>query len=164
MGTTLVMGIFQDKRALIGHVGDSRCYRWRAGTLSLLTRDHSVLQQQVDAGLISAQQAQHAKHRHLVTRALGVYDTVWLEVNEYRAQADDLYLLCSDGLNDMVTDECIANLLASPGPLQQKSRALIDAANDRGGRDNISVILVHARSEPVRRGLLSRMLGQQVSI
>lgn len=161
MGTTLVMGVFHHKRALIGHVGDSRCYRWRAGRLSQLTRDHTVLQQQIDAGLISARQAQYAAHRHLVTRALGIYDAVCLEVSECRAQEGDLYLLCSDGLNDMIDDERIAALLAAPEPLPQKGQALIDAANERGGRDNISVILVQASSQPVRRGLLSRLLGQQ---
>jgi protein phosphatase len=160
MGTTLVMGVFQGTRTLIGHVGDSRCYRLRAGQLVQLTRDHSLLQEQIDAGLISQEQAQYATHKNLVTRALGVEDTVLLEVSEYRAEDDDLYLLCSDGLTDMMTDDRIAAILITAGTLQEKGQALIDAANDSGGRDNISVILAHARSRPLRRGLLSRMLGQ----
>lgn len=160
MGTTLVMGVFQGTRALIGHVGDSRCYRLRTGTFVQLTRDHSLLQEQIDAGLISVEQAQYATHKNLVTRALGVEDTVLLEVNEYRAEDGDLYLLCSDGLSDMMTDERIAAILVTAGTLEEKGRALIDAANDSGGRDNISVILAYARSKPARRGLLSRMLGQ----
>ncbi len=160
MGTTLVMGVFQGTRTLIGHVGDSRCYRLRAGQLVQLTRDHSLLQEQIDAGLISQEQAQYATHKNLVTRALGVEDTVLLEVSEYRAEDDDLYLLCSDGLTDMMTDDRIAAILITAGTLQEKGQALVDAANDSGGRDNISVILAHARSRPLRRGLLSRMLGQ----
>jgi PPM family protein phosphatase len=160
MGTTLVMGVFQGTRTLIGHVGDSRCYRLRQGSLVQLTRDHSLLQEQIDAGLISPEQAQYATHKNLVTRALGVEDTVLLEVSEYRAEEGDIYLLCSDGLTDMMTDERIAAILVTAGTLEEKSRALVDAANDSGGRDNISVILAQARSRPVRRGLLSRMLGQ----
>ena len=160
MGTTLVMGVFQGARTLIGHVGDSRCYRLRQGSMVQLTRDHSLLQEQIDAGLISPEQAQYATHKNLVTRALGVEDTVLLEVSEYRAEEGDIYLLCSDGLTDMMTDERIAAILVTAGTLEEKSRALVDAANDSGGRDNISVILAQARSKPVRRGLLSRMLGQ----
>lgn len=160
MGTTLVMGVFQEARTLIGHVGDSRCYRLREGALVQLTRDHSLLQEQIDAGLLTPEQAQFATHRNLVTRALGVEDTVLLEVSEYRAEDGDLFLLCSDGLTDMVSDEQIAMALASADTLEEKCQALVHAANDAGGRDNISVILAQARSRPVRRGLLSRMLGQ----
>jgi PPM family protein phosphatase len=159
MGTTLVMGVFQGSRALIGHVGDSRCYRLRAGSFVQLTRDHSLLQEQIDAGLISLEQARYAPHKNLVTRALGVEDTVLLEVNEYRAEDGDLYLMCSDGLSDMVSDEDIASLLADTRSLEEKARSLVDAANGQGGRDNISVILACARSKPLRKGLLSRMLG-----
>lgn len=160
MGTTLVMGIFVDGKAMIGHVGDSRCYRLRRGELAQITRDHSLLQEQIDAGLISVEQAQFATHKNLVTRALGVEDTVLLEVTEYRAEDDDLYLFCSDGLSDMVPDDRIRDLLLAPASLGEKARSLVDAANDGGGRDNISVILAHARARPMRRGLLSRMLGK----
>ncbi len=160
MGTTLVMGVFHGERALIGHVGDSRCYRLRDGLLMQLTRDHSLLQEQIDAGLISLEQAQYATHKNLVTRALGVEDTVLLEVNEYRVEEDDLYLFCSDGLSDMLTDDRIAAILDGEGSLEAKGHALVDAANDGGGRDNISVILAYARTRPVRKGLLSRMLGK----
>ncbi|MEZ5664479.1 MAG: Stp1/IreP family PP2C-type Ser/Thr phosphatase [Burkholderiaceae bacterium] len=159
MGTTLVMGVFQKARAMIGHVGDSRCYRLREGQFVQITRDHSLLQEQIDAGLISPEQAQFATHRNLVTRALGVEDTVLLEVNEFRIEDGDLYLFCSDGLNDMLSDDRIAALLVTAGTLEEKARALVGAANDCGGRDNISVILAQARSRPARRGLLSRVLG-----
>ena len=160
MGTTLVMGVFQDTRILIGHVGDSRCYRLRNGVLVQLTRDHSLLQEQIDAGLLTPEQAQFATHKNLVTRALGVEETVMLEVSEYRTEEDDLFLMCSDGLNDMVSDQRIAAILATDGTLAEKCHALVNTANDCGGRDNISVILVQTRSKPVRRSLLSRMMGQ----
>ena len=160
MGTTLVMGVFQDARTLIGHVGDSRCYRLRGGNFVQLTRDHSLLQEQLDAGLITPEQAQYATHKNLVTRALGVEDTVLLEVNEFRVEDGDLYLLCSDGLSDMLSDERMAAVLVTAGTLEEKANALVDAANDGGGRDNISVILAAARSKPARKGLFSRMLGQ----
>ncbi|MCU0763094.1 MAG: Stp1/IreP family PP2C-type Ser/Thr phosphatase [Hydrogenophaga sp.] len=160
MGTTLVMGVFQDARTLIGHVGDSRCYRLRGGNFAQLTRDHSLLQEQLDAGLITPEQAQYATHKNLVTRALGVEDTVLLEVNEFRVEDGDLYLLCSDGLSDMLSDERMAAVLVTAGTLEEKANALVDAANDSGGRDNISVILAAAKSKPARKGLLSRMLGQ----
>jgi PPM family protein phosphatase len=159
MGTTLVMGVFVGARAMVGHVGDSRCYRLRGTTLQQLTRDHSLLQEQIDAGLITEEQAQFATHKNLVTRALGVEDTVLLEVNEFRVEDGDLYLFCSDGLSDMVSDERLAAILQSEGSLEVKAGALVDAANGSGGRDNISVILAHARAKSVRRGLLSRMLG-----
>ena len=83
-----------------------------------------------------------------------------LEVNEFRVEDEDLYLFCSDGLSDMVSDDRICELLLTPGSLGEKARSLVDAANDGGGRDNISVILAHARARPMRRGLLSRMLGK----
>jgi PPM family protein phosphatase len=140
-------------------VGDSRCYRLRGTTLQQLTRDHSLLQEQIDAGLISEEQAKYATHKNLVTRALGVEDTVLLEVNEFRLEDGDIYLFCSDGLSDMVADERLAAILQPEGTLGDKGASLVDAANDGGGRDNISVILAHARAKPVRRGLLSRMLG-----
>jgi protein phosphatase len=160
MGTTLVMGVFQGVRTLIGHVGDSRCYRLRGDSFQQLTRDHSLLQEQIDAGLISPEQAQYATHKNLVTRALGVEDTVLLEVNEFRVEDGDLYLFCSDGLSDMLPDNRIAAILVGAGTLAEKAAALVEGANASGGRDNISVILAQARSKPLRRGLLSRMLGQ----
>lgn len=160
MGTTMVMGLFIGGRVMVGHVGDSRCYRLRGDTLQQITRDHSLLQEQIDAGLLTPEQAQFATHKNLVTRALGVEDTVLLEVNEYRVEDGDTYLFCSDGLSDMVPDERLAAILLGEGSLEERGRALIDAANDQGGRDNISVILAHTLAKPIRRGLLSRMLRQ----
>ena len=160
MGTTLVVGVFQDDRLVLGHIGDSRCYRLRGGELQQLTKDHSLLQEQLDAGLITPQQAMGSLNRNLVTRALGVEDAVQVEINEFRVEPQDLYLLCSDGLSDMVNDADIALMLNAGDALEQKAGILIDKANAGGGRDNISVLLVYAVDDSVKRGLLSRILGK----
>jgi len=160
MGTTLVVGVFQADRLVVGHIGDSRCYRLRGQVLQQITKDHSLLQEQLDAGLITPQQALTSVHKNLVTRALGVEDTVLLEVSEYRVEAGDIYLMCSDGLSDMVLDADIASILASPGTLSEKAERLVVAANDNGGRDNISVVLALAADEASKKSLLSRMLGK----
>src|SRR5829696_2468061 len=111
MGTTLVVGVFRDNRLLLGHVGDSRCYRLRAGRLAQITHDHSLLQEQIDAGLITAEQAAFSANKNLVTRAVGVEDTVLLETHQHDVLPGDIYLLCSDGLTDMLDDETIAQVL-----------------------------------------------------
>jgi protein phosphatase len=160
MGTTLVLGVFQDGRLMLGHIGDSRCYRLRDGSLSQITKDHSLLQEQMDAGLITAEQAATSSNKNLVTRALGVEDAVLLEVNDHRVEPGDIYLMCSDGLSDMVDDEGIGAILANDAPLEQKVAQLIDAANANGGRDNISVLLARANTDSKKRGLISRLLGK----
>lgn len=160
MGTTLVAGIFQEERLVLGHIGDSRCYRLRAKSLVQITKDHSLLQEQVDAGLMTPEQALSAPNKNLITRALGIDGAVALEISEHRVEPGDLYLMCSDGLSDMVRDETIATLLGSTDSLSQKATKLVAAANNAGGRDNISVILVQALEETGKRGLLSRMLGK----
>ena len=144
MGTTLVMAVFREGTLLMGHVGDSRGYRLRAGRLQQITRDHSLLQEQIDAGLITAEQAAFSANKNLVTRAVGVEDTVLLETHSHEAQGGDLFLLCSDGLSDMLDDAAIGSVVASHDSLQSCCQALVTAANDAGGKDNISVILVRA--------------------
>jgi len=160
MGTTLVLGAFQQSRLLIGHIGDSRCYRFREGVLSQITRDHSLLQEQIDAGLISPEQAATSTNKNLVTRALGVEDTVLLEVNEHRAEPGDVYLMCSDGLSDMLSDPALAVLMAVDESLESKADQLVRAANANGGRDNISVLLVRAVPHLPKRSLIARLLGK----
>ena len=146
MGTTLVAALFFDDRVAVAHVGDSRLYRLRDGTLSLLTHDHSLLQEQIDSGLLSAEEARHSLNRNLVTRALGVDPLVEVDLAEHLVLPDDLYLLCSDGLNDMVPDEEIALALQTlSGHLELAATQLVEMANDQGGRDNVSVILVKVR-------------------
>ena len=160
MGTTLVVGVFQAGRLMLGHIGDSRCYRLRGGNFQQITKDHSLLQEQIDAGLITPEQALTSANKNLVTRALGVEDSVLLDVTEHRVEAGDVYLMCSDGLSDMVRDQPIADIMLGDATLAQKATQLIAVANAAGGRDNISVVLTHAKEETVKRGFLSRMLGK----
>lgn len=145
MGTTLVVGVFRDSRLLMGHVGDSRAYRLRASRLTQITHDHSLLQEQIDSGLITPEQAAFSANKNLVTRAVGVEDTVLLETHLHEVMPGDTYLLCSDGLSDMLDDESIAQLMAGVETLPEAANALIDAANDAGGKDNISVVLARVR-------------------
>lgn len=160
MGTTLVMGIFQENRLMLGHIGDSRCYRLRGQELVQLTKDHSLLQEQIDAGLLTPEQALTSANRNLITRALGVDDDVLIDINEHRLEPGDIYLMCSDGLSDMVVDADLALMLRNTSTLAQKNLALVEAARQGGGRDNISVLLVQVTEDSARRGLLSRMLGK----
>ncbi len=160
MGTTLVVGVFHDATLILGHIGDSRCYRLRGGTLAQITKDHSLLQEQIDAGLITPEQAAGSSIKNLVTRALGVEDAVMLEINEHEVEAGDCYLMCSDGLSDMVDDAEIASILGGPVPMDQKSDILIAVANEHGRRDNISVLLVYADAVTEKRGMISRLLGK----
>ena len=157
MGTTVVASVFCGNRAAIGHVGDSRCYRLRGPKLEQLTRDHSLLQEQIDSGLLTKEAARHSKNRNLVTRALGVDATVEPEIRDYEALAGDIYLLCSDGLNDMVEDEEIgAVVLLHSADLDLAATKLVQLANDNGGRDNVSVILVRIKGGiPAQRGWLA---------
>ena len=160
MGTTLVVGVFQAERLVLGHIGDSRCYRLRAGVFEQITKDHSLLQEQIDSGLITPEQALTSSNKNLVTRALGVEDSVLLDVAEHRVAPGDIFLMCSDGLSDMVRDSAIADIMAGHATLEQKSNQLIAAANDNGGRDNISVVLIRAKQPASKRSLLSRVLGR----
>jgi PPM family protein phosphatase len=145
MGTTLVVGVFRDSRLLMGHVGDSRAYRLRASRLVQITHDHSLLQEQIDSGLITQEQAAFSSNKNLVTRAVGVEDTVLLETHLHDVMPGDTYLLCSDGLSDMLDDESIAQLMLGCETLAEAANALVEAANDAGGKDNISVVLARVR-------------------
>jgi len=145
MGTTLVAALFLGHSAWIGHIGDSRAYLFRDGRLDQISRDHSLLQEQIDAGLITPQQALYSAHKNLVTRAVGVEDVVLLETHIHPVMPHDWILLCSDGLSDMLGDDQIAEVLAAHDQINAAADALIDAANEAGGRDNIAVILVAAR-------------------
>jgi serine/threonine protein phosphatase PrpC len=145
MGTTLVLGVFRSGRLLLGHIGDSRGYRWRDGSLQQITKDHSLLQEQIDAGILTPEQAQFAANKNLVTRALGVEDLVLMETHLHDVQSGDIYLMCSDGLSDMLRDPQIAEVMAAHTSLPEMGEALVAAANDAGGRDNIAVVLVRAQ-------------------
>ena len=142
MGTTIVACMFYDNKVSIAHVGDSRAYRLREGQFEQLTMDHSLLQELVDRGFYSAEEAQRSTNRNYVTRALGVEPTVEVEVHEYEVLPDDVYLLCSDGLPDMVEDEDIHLTISTfNDSLDVVGKQLIELANDHGGRDNVSVML-----------------------
>jgi serine/threonine protein phosphatase PrpC len=145
MGTTLVLGVFRSGRLLLGHIGDSRAYRLRAGELQQITKDHSLLQEQIDAGILTPEEAQFAAHKNLVTRALGVEDLVLMETHLHDVQSADIYLMCSDGLSDMLSDSQIADVMSAHTSLPEMGAALVAAANDAGGRDNIAVVLVRAQ-------------------
>lgn len=148
MGTTVVVGVFQDDQLYLTHVGDSRCYRLRGGALVQITKDHSMLQEQVDAGLITRAHAAHAPGRNLLTRALGVEARLPLEVKIHPVEAGDLYLMCSDGLTDMVDEASMASLMSEATDLAHRASALIHLANAKGGRDNVTVILIQAVAAP----------------
>lgn len=160
MGTTLVAGVFRGSDLVLGHIGDSRCYRLRQGGLAQITKDHSLLQEQIDAGLLTPEQAALSVNKNLVTRALGVDDAVLLEIHEHTAESGDVYLMCSDGLSDMVKDAEIATILQLPLTLEQRAKTLIDTANAHGGRDNITVLLVAVEAGAEKRGLMARLLGK----
>ena len=149
MGTTLVMAVC--------HVGDSRAYLWRGGELTRITRDHSLLQERMDAGLMTPEEAAESGFRGFVTRALGVEDWVQLDVSEMRARTGDVILLCSDGLTDMVDDSRLASLLAQSAELHEAARALVDEANANGGRDNVSVALCRFTGWAKKTGFLSKL-------
>jgi len=161
MGTTVVSALFHDNRVALAHVGDSRMYRLRKETFEQLTMDHSLLQELVDRGFYSPEEAQRATNKNYVTRALGVEPTVDVEVHEYPVEPGDWLMLCSDGLTDMVEDEDIHLTISTfGGNLDTVARQLVQLANDSGGRDNISVVLANVvELFPARRGILDRILA-----
>jgi PPM family protein phosphatase len=143
MGTTLVTALFHNDQVTVAHIGDSRLYCLRGEQFSQLTRDHSLLQEQIDRGLITPKNARRSQNKNLVTRALGVDPVVDTEIHDYPVLPGDIYLLCSDGLNDMLEDEEIHLTLQSlASNLELAALQLIQKANNNGGRDNISVVLV----------------------
>ena len=161
MGTTIVACMFYDDKVSIAHVGDSRAYRLRGGALEQITLDHSLLQELVDRGFYSEEEAQRSTNRNYVTRALGVEPTVEVEVREYEVLPDDIYLLCSDGLPDMVEDDDIHLTISTfNASLDVVGQQLIDLANDHGGRDNVSVMLAQVKEAfPAKKGLIAKIIG-----
>ncbi|MCP3869687.1 MAG: serine/threonine-protein phosphatase [Gammaproteobacteria bacterium] len=145
MGTTLVVATFQDQRVRYAHVGDSRIYRLRGGRLEQLTRDHSIIQELVDQGFFeSIDEARSAGVKNnIVTRGLGITHEIEVETGVSEVHSGDLYLLCSDGLSDMVADQVLEETLCDGGrDLSETCDRLLDLAIGMGGRDNISLVLV----------------------
>ncbi len=161
MGTTIVAAMFYDNKLSVAHVGDSRAYRLRDGKLDQITLDHSLLQELVDRGFYSEEEAQRSTNRNYVTRALGVEPTVEVEVHEHDVLPGDVYLLCSDGLPDMVEDEDIHLTISTfNASLEVVGQQLVDLANDHGGRDNVSVMLAQVKEAfPAKKGLFAKIAG-----
>jgi len=159
MGTTLVVGLFYDNYLSVAHIGDSRLYRLRQDEFRQITRDHSLLQEQIDSGMITEEMARLSQNKNLVTRALGIDPEVEPEIHTYEVEAGDVYLLCSDGLSDMVEDDEIHLTVSSlQANVQLASQQLVQMANDNGGRDNVSVILVRVlRNFPASMDWISRL-------
>jgi len=143
MGTTLCLALFYDDKITYSHVGDSRIYRLRDAELKQITQDHSLVQEMVDNGYLSEEEALISTSRNLITRALGIAPEVEVDVSTEVLNYDDIYLLCSDGLSDLVGEADIqSTILANLYDLDNAAKELVQLANDRGGTDNISVILV----------------------
>jgi PPM family protein phosphatase len=161
MGTTVVAALFYDNRACVAHVGDSRLYRLRDDRYEQLTLDHSLLQELVERGFYSHEEAARSTNKNYVTRALGVEPGVEVEVAEYPVERGDFYVLCSDGLSDMVEDEDIHLTISTfHDNLDTIGKQLIQLANEHGGRDNISVMVANViDSFPARQRILDRILG-----
>lgn len=157
MGTTIVAALFSNSKITVAHVGDSRVYRLRDGQLDQVTSDHSLMQELIDKGFYSVAEAEASTPKNLVTRALGIEESVTVDLKEMATTPGDVFLLCSDGLTDMVSDEEIRGTLERcGGQLERATRALIELANAGGGKDNISVVL--ARPLAAGRGGLSARL------
>lgn len=143
MGTTVVLTLFYDDKVTYAHVGDSRIYRFRNAELKQLTQDHSLVQEMIDSGYLSQEEAQVSTSRNLITRALGIAPDVEVDVVTDDLEQEDVYLLCSDGLSDLVGIEDITGvLLEHDRDMGKAAQVLVDLANQRGGTDNVSVILV----------------------
>lgn len=156
MGSTLVIAVIAAGRLFVGHLGDSRAYRYRAGRLEQLTRDHCWVDEQIAEGNLQIDALLDARLKNIVTRALGIDDEVDLEVHDHEIASDDIYLLCSDGLTDMLTDAEIEDALALGADLDATVKQLIARANEHGGKDNISVIL--GRQVVKNEGWASRLV------
>ncbi len=150
MGTTAVLALIYQGRMVVAHVGDSRAYLWQGpgwqGPLQRLTRDHSVVQELIDSGAISAAEAENSQQRNMLTRAIGIDPTLEISIEERELDRDCLLLLCSDGLTGHISDEAIAAELSHHLPVLESCYRLVDAANQAGGRDNISVVIAEIQS------------------
>lgn len=163
MGSTVVVTLFYDDKLCVGHVGDSRLYRFRDTILEQITEDHSVVQELVSRGLVTAEEARQSISKNLVTRALGIDPGVEADISEHDVYDDDIYMLCSDGVNDVLADGDIEMMLTEHGRnLEATARHMVDIANERGGPDNISVILVRARRGFMRNQEALQKLREQV--
>lgn len=142
MGCTAELLALHDSGFVLGHVGDSRCYRLRQGTLRQLTSDHSLVQQQIDEGVISREEAKSHPMKNMILRAVGTSSELEVDILQGELVSGDIFLLCTDGLSDMIDDTLIEEVLLPVDSLINKATRLIDLANAAGGRDNVTVTLV----------------------
>ncbi|MGE0859604.1 MAG: Stp1/IreP family PP2C-type Ser/Thr phosphatase [Gammaproteobacteria bacterium] len=161
MGTTVVVVFYHGTKVSIAHVGDSRVYRLRGNEFKQITRDHSLIQELIDRGFFTPEEAAENTPKNLVTRALGIEQSVEVDVQEQDLEAGEIYLLCSDGLNDMVDDEEIHLTLSKySANLDEAATELVRLANEKGGKDNISVVLVRPQdSADGKAGFLTKFNG-----
>lgn len=161
MGTTAVGLLFLNDKVSIAHVGDSRAYRLRNGSFEMLTEDHSLLQELVRKGFYSREEAEASDQKNVITRALGIEKEVEVDLSEEITDVNDIYLLCSDGLTDMVSDDVIHKILQEYGEdIEKAADELVITANENGGKDNISVILARVLSPfPLSETLTDKMFG-----
>jgi hypothetical protein len=150
MGTTCVAVYFLDDSLIIGHVGDSRCYRARGTELQQLTEDHSLINDYIRMKRVTPEEAENWPHKNVIVRALGMKESVQVDILTETPRVGDTYLLCSDGLTGMVKDDQIQHVLMSERDVDRAVERMITAANEEGGIDNISVVL--ARVEVALRG------------
>jgi PPM family protein phosphatase len=147
MGTTMTLAKLHGDEVSLAHVGDSRAYRLRGGELEQLTRDHSLVAELERTGQITAEAAEHHPQRSIITRALGPEPDVEVDTYTLTGREGDLFLICSDGLTSMISDDEVAAILRSSGPLDEVAEALVRSANQSGGKDNITVILFRLGEE-----------------
>lgn len=147
MGCTAEVLVIDDTRYTVGHVGDSRVYLCRDGRLTQLTRDHSWVQQQIDTGMLTEEEGRSHRLRNVILRAVGTMDQLAIDLIRGNTKTGDLFLLCSDGLTDMVTDQSIRSVLSGKESVSSKAAELVRRANSNGGRDNITVLLVEVMSD-----------------
>src|SRR4051812_6131046 len=163
MGTTFTGALVTGDEVAIGHVGDSRMYRYRDGELERLTQDHSLVEEFVRQGKLTPEEAEVHPQRSIITRALGPEPDVQVDTFTYPGRDGDVYMICSDGLTGMISEDAIAEILSSSASLDDAARQLIDAANENGGRDNIPVVLFRLEDSD-REGADSDTLGDQATM
>jgi protein phosphatase len=159
MACTAEVLTFIDGEYVVGHVGDSRTYLIRDTRIDLITKDHSYVQEQLDLGLLKPEEAETHALRNAIYRAVGFEQEVEVDIYRGKVRDGDVFLLCSDGLSDMVSDEDMLRIAKSPGDVSSRVKALVDAAKAAGGRDNITVVLCEARVPPSLTQKIGSLLG-----
>jgi serine/threonine protein phosphatase PrpC len=148
MGTTVISLLMKDDQAFFAHVGDSRAYLIRGDLIQQISEDHSLVNEQIKAGMITAEEAKHSKYKNIITRSVGFEEEVQVDVMGLLSEPGDVFILCSDGLANMMEDTEILEVVRHV-PLADVPKTLVDLANERGGDDNITVVAVQVQAEPV---------------